>query len=461
MLGQRHRKLSRPLVVERLEERCLLACPYTLTVLAPISGSAPGSGARAINDDGGVAGASSTSPTSGMEAVYWPPDDYGTSPTQLNSSAQNPPYPWGIAWAISDDYVAGSFNRDLTDSSRSQAFVWPIEANPSGAYDVDPLDFGEFVKTSGTGVNDSAVVAGDGVTDDSKKHPARSDGGIGSGGVMELFLPNNPSGQSRAINENGWQVGRVTSGPPPDITPYVWNGTPGSTSPILLNDSSSNANNGTARAINDASTFQVAGNYVNPATGEEEAFSWLYGSNLNVTFLGRLGYATSRAEGNNNSGDVVGQVRESEDVAYAALWANGASSGVVLNDLDCTTEFGDWTLQEANDINNNGDIVGNMEDSMGVKRGFLLTEVSPTPIVPPPMPLESVVAEVTQTKVNEGVARHRTTSNNAMADAGTGAVEGTSQAIPRSARVLLHRAEAVGFESLDAMAQQAVGGFVR
>ncbi len=313
------------------------------------------------------------------EAVYWPPAE--DDPTGLYSSDSG--YPNGIAWAISDEWVAGTFDDGLGPTDPTLAFRWDIGTSTT----FQGIRTGEFDKNSGTGVTNGGIVGGDGTDfDDNSKFPARTS----TSGPLQMvkFLDEDQTGQTRGINNDAWQVGRLTfPGSPPVIKAFLWkNGG----DPILLVDGDSEVDNATARAINDAETVQVAGGYSN-GSGYEFAFAWFDGDSAVTTLPLPLAYGSSRAEGNNDSGYVVGRAAYGAS-AHAVMWAfeDDEYEFVDLNALpDCEFEP---TLVEAHDINNNGDIVGVMDDD-GATRGFILEyDPAPAPIVPPPFGTQSAFA---------------------------------------------------------------------
>ena len=95
--------------------------------------------------------------------------------------------------------------------------------------------------------------------------------------------------------------------------------------------------------------------------------------------LGDLpGARGSVAYGINNDGDVVGQENGAvSGINHALLWEDG--SVYDLNDLLDASGAG-WTLVNAFDINDSGQIVGYGFDPSGQTRAFLLNEIpEPTP----------------------------------------------------------------------------------
>jgi probable HAF family extracellular repeat protein len=117
-----------------------------------------------------------------------------------------------------------------------------------------------------------------------------------------------------------------------------------------------------ARAIGDA------GMVVGHAWNSVQSRAFLYDTS-GMHDLGTLpGFASSNAHGLNDAGQVVGIAFTSYENPRAFLFSNGA-----MRDLNELLPAGSgWVLQEANDINNLGQIVGVGEHD-GKRHAFLLT----------------------------------------------------------------------------------------
>jgi uncharacterized membrane protein len=92
--------------------------------------------------------------------------------------------------------------------------------------------------------------------------------------------------------------------------------------------------------------------------------------------LGTLGGSSSRAESINNLGQIVGNAWKSYPIqgSFATLFdSTGAGANINLNDV--IDPSSGWTLVDANDINDNGWIVGSGNNPSGQYHAFLLIPV--------------------------------------------------------------------------------------
>ena len=135
------------------------------------------------------------------------------------------------------------------------------------------------------------------------------------------------------------------------------------------------------RAINNVG--QVIG-YSQTVEGYQRAALW---SGEAPVELGSLG-GNSYALGLNDAGLVVGVGLSFEGAMVAALWRDGLI--VDLNaQLDPTVIAAGWTLLEAADINNSGQIVGYARNNItGLYSAYLLT---PESVLPEPTALSLLV----------------------------------------------------------------------
>ena len=130
------------------------------------------------------------------------------------------------------------------------------------------------------------------------------------------------------------------------------------TSAITSSYTVTDLGNLTVNAINDAG--QIVG-----SKNDHGAILWDKGK---ITNLGTLGRRYSYAYDINNKGQVVGEVKTKKGIQHAFLWQNG-----VMKDLNTLIPASSgWKLLYATDINNKGQIIGQGSYN-GQSRAFLLT----------------------------------------------------------------------------------------
>jgi probable HAF family extracellular repeat protein len=120
-----------------------------------------------------------------------------------------------------------------------------------------------------------------------------------------------------------------------------------------------------AYAVNEAGS--VAGSSYLPGIYEQHATLW---SNDKILDMGTLGGGGSQAFDINNTGEAVGYSMLADSSSVAFLWRDGA-----MIDLNTLVPGGSgWSLVRANGINDSGQIVGSGYID-GYERAFLLTPV--------------------------------------------------------------------------------------
>jgi probable HAF family extracellular repeat protein len=326
------------LLVERLEERCLLS--YQITDLGT---SFP----NGINNSGQVVGGLYTSYT--IHAFLWDVDngmqDLGTlggiasSANGVNNSGQ----------------VVGSSS---TPSGDPHAFLWDAT---NGMQDLGTLP-GDY-SSEANGINDSGQVVGTSFTGSGPYHAFLWDA---SNGMQDLGTLGGTVSYASGINDSGQVVGySTTSGA---LHAFLWDAANGMQDlGTLPGDYSSEAN-----GINDSG--QVAGqSYVPGESGPFHAFLW--DATNGMQDLGALpGSVGSSASSINDSGQVVGGSGFYDPItegyySRAFLWQNGT-----ITDLTSLLppDTG-WTLSGSNAINNAGQIVGAGRQYDYPTHGYLLS----------------------------------------------------------------------------------------
>ena len=317
------------------------ASGYTFTDLGTLpEGSL--SGANGINDSGQVAGWSDGPIMSDSlyelrpsRATIW----NGTTPTELGGSSI-----WGSrATGINDSgQVVGAISYG---KGGVYAFIWN-GTTPT-----------ELRGDSATGINDSGQVVG----------YSDYNAFIWNGTTPTDLGMGGPYSSANGINNSGQVVGEYQY-PDGRLHAVIWNGT----TPTDLGY-------GSAIGINDSG--QVVG-YSETPDGRFYATIW---NGTTPTDLGTLGGSYSEANGINDSGQVVGSSYTfGNSAVHATIW-NGTAPTDLNSFLSLSEVTEGWVLKTANDINDNGWIVGDAHNSItGVDRAFLLTPCEICPITQVP-----------------------------------------------------------------------------
>jgi probable HAF family extracellular repeat protein len=311
---------------------------YTVTDLGALPGSSEGRG-NCISNNGQVAGYCNYRSTNYPRAFCYSNGvmrDLG-----LLSGGS-----FSRAWGIND---RGQVVGEATDSiSGVSAFLYSNGTMTS----LLPLLHSNFSSCWAFDINNSGLVVGE----------------SGSGFIynsntgMTTWLPGGGFTHPWGINDNGQVVGYVYDTTSQAYHAFLYNkGT--------MNDLGTFVGGSGSFAYDLNENNQVVG-YAYTPSGVGHAF--LY-SNNTMTDLGTLpGSSWSYGEGINDKGQVVGESSVAGVLGYHAfLYSNGTMSD--LNDLINPTSG--WTLQFAQDINNNGWIVGQGVNSNGQYRAFLLKPI--------------------------------------------------------------------------------------
>ncbi len=279
-----------------------------------------------------------------MTALAPLPGDTGSTAADVNDAGQV------MGTSIADTLVTGN-----------TAVVW---GNRGGVWVANPV-FTPQVR-HGAAINNSGRMAGWNASDfcpDPDHRGWRLPGG---------FLPSleaDAESEAFGMNEKGEVVGHSQTAAGSCIWPYqavLW---PASGS--IMNLGTLGGDYSIAHALND-STQTVGASEINDTCCERHAFLWLpepaLGMPSGLNDLGTLGGDRSLAYGINDAGYVVGEAERDDGENHAFLWVSGDM--LDLNDL--IPPNSGWLLLRANDINNQGQIVGRgMID--GQFRAFLLT----------------------------------------------------------------------------------------
>jgi probable HAF family extracellular repeat protein len=374
------------------EDAPFLVALIAVGVLASPAGAAPASiynlgtlnGAlsrgAAINDAGQVAGWSYVNGTSeyhafrysGVPGAGGAMQDLGVLPDQ------------GISFghAINNSGQVAGFAPGLT----YRAFLYTGTPGAGGRMaDLGTLD--GFTGAVASGINDAGQVVGAAITVNNERRAFLYTGTPGAGGAM-VDLGSLGGGQSgaSAINASGQVVGStmVVGG---RYHAFLYTGVPGAGG-TMHDLGTLDGSESVAEDVN--ASGQVVGEDIS-AGGEYRAF--LYqgtpGAGGAMTRLASLGGSSSVAFGNNDAGVVVGDSLTSTGQERATLWQTDAAHTPVNLDawLDANSpaQGAFWTLTQAQDINNNGQVTGwgDYDDGPGGltdgTRAFLLDASSLVP----------------------------------------------------------------------------------
>jgi len=277
-----------------------------------------------------------------------------------------------------------------TTNQPHHAAFWANSSSP-------PIDLGALGGTFGEalGINDSGEIVGDATT----PADAEDDAAVWTNhnsGAVDLGSLGGPDGAAQGINGLGQMVGYATASNGDTHATFWANssssaidlGTLGGTfgealgingigqivgdalttsnaadhAAFWANNSSSAVDLGSlggtysgASSINNSG--QIVGYAYTTSNATYHATVWTNTSTGPID-LGTLGGADSQANGNNGTGQIVGYSQTTSNTdTHATLWTNSSSSAIVdLNSLIPTNSG--WVLQQANAINDSGEIVG-------------------------------------------------------------------------------------------------------
>jgi probable HAF family extracellular repeat protein len=342
-----------------------LAASYNIAPV-PALASAGRSYAYAINDNGIVAGAaSSTADTAApVHAIRWTP---GSAPKDLGLLSGGAT---SSAFAINGSNVVAG-NANVTTVS-AHGFVY---VDPGPMKDLGWLPLGgltpAFQNISATGINDSGQIVGVSPLQlGAPSYAALTRAFLWqSGAIHDLGAINDSNSAAFAINVNGAVTGSSSTNGGTHAA--LWNaGT------IADLGSCQGANTAKGTAIN--ATAHVAGTCFFPQVNgypnghPEFRRAFFYSTEGGMLELGTLGGRKSEAFGVDANDTVVGKAdvvtTSTTVVSHAFAWT--ASGG--MKDLNGLIDQPGWVLVEARAINAKGQIAG-VGTFNGTARGFVLT----------------------------------------------------------------------------------------
>jgi len=230
-------------------------------------------------------------------------------------------------------------------------------------------DIGAFSSEYGTGpsyvygINASGQMAGNSNVS-GRTHALRSIGPITI--ADDLGTPGSDS-YGQAINDLGQVVGYITT---PGGLNHAFRTAPNMPINTVTDDLGTLGGN-MSYAYGIDNSGRVVG-WAHTSTGQAHAFRTAPNSPTSPSTddLGTLGGATSMAFAINNLGDTVGSSAIPSGINHAFLYTSGT-----MKDLNSMIPAGTgWTLVQAYDINDNGQIIGQATDGVNT-HGFLLTPV--------------------------------------------------------------------------------------
>ncbi len=300
---------------------------YTITDLGTFGGTY--SVASAVNDNGIVVG----------QAEYPNGDAHA--------------FLYGGALPLTDLMTLGGSFSDATDvnsnkevvgdaadsADHDQSFRWP----GGGSLQLIPTlgGLGGFALA----VNDDGVIVGDANTATGELHVYMYDGSLTD--VSLLLAPLGATFSVVAdINAAKEVVGQAVLSGFVHARAFRW--TPGHQAELL--GTLPGGSEAGARAVND--NGEVVGNSNSGVAADFHAVAWDAAGS--ITDLGSLGGSNATAEGVNEAGQVVGSSSTATTDLHAFLYTGGT-----MTDLNTLLQGGSpWLLDQANDINETGQIVG-------------------------------------------------------------------------------------------------------
>jgi probable HAF family extracellular repeat protein len=336
MAGFAQRRRECPLVLERLEDRCLLS--YSITDLGTLGGAtSTGSGINDLGQACGVSGGNGFN----FHAFLWEDGamlDLGT----LGGSVS---YGYGLNDV---GQVVGSAR--ISSEDTDHAFLWE-----NGAM----MDLGTLggILSGALHINNAGQAVGGSWVASYRAHATLWDHGV----ITDLGTFGGTNSVASGINDSVQIVGQSDLPGGGGAHAFLWqDGQMTDLGGLGSGDSA-------AVAVNDAG--QIVGWSGLPSGQGFHATLWQDGV---ATDLGAIsGFQFSQARSINEAGQVVGDCQYSDTLLlhHAFLYADGVMSD--LNDL--LPANSGWELLFAQSINNSGEIVGTGTNPEGKARAYLLT----------------------------------------------------------------------------------------
>lgn len=326
---------------------CIAASPifaaptYSITDLGTLGGT--GSWAAGLNNSGQVAGYANYSTAHGsVHAFLWSP---GGTPTMTDLTPT----------------VSQSYGYGINNSGQVTGWTYrPSGLEEAFRYSAGTMDYLGTLQyhSLGHGINDLGQVVGYSYLSASYPYPYHAFLYTDGTGMTDLGTMGGTFSCARDTNNLGQVVGYSYIN---SITVHAFLRV-GSTWQDL-GTLPGWTNHSYAHSLNE--NGQVVGYSVNN-TGNGHAFLW---QNNAMTDLGTLGGSYSVAWGINGSGQVVGWGNPVGDAAqHAFLWSEGS-----MVDLNTYVTGTGWTLNDAEGINDWGDICGTGTNPDGKTHAYLLT----------------------------------------------------------------------------------------